>query len=319
MGGSQADIEKFQAPEAPQAVEAKQQLRASLGKEVFSNKSLPITDSRTNPDEPQTKALDKQIEDDQIYDDLQKAHKFFGKYSARSPDDLSITIEQGELGQYADGEIRTHEDNTGEIILFLDSSESIQQHLRQTAARAGQKANWISEILTEDKCQEMSIRTASSTAFHEGLHGLFDTRPDSSFDNVVQESLQTTNGKVRQEVSTLLDEGTVMAIQSIKYEGQKVVLEKDKFEPDLEPKPRSSEPPEDDEDYLVWARAQLGQKLKPLVREYNIENDQPKEMDAKFIATATQIAEQSIDLERYQRGMEAARKSPGPSIEDSNE
>lgn len=224
--------------------------------------NLEISDSRQFPDSEQIKGLGRQIETDGVIKSLGEVKAFFHRYSSRSPQELSINVVDGVLGE---GTIKGNQIH----IQLPTRAETISQLQKSLEPNFGET--------TEEVAGHLAFALATSTVLHEGVHGILDSTPTSQlaidFERV--SGIQNTGG----EVVTLLDEGIAYAIQS-------------RYAKEVEPigilVPRIS----DQEDPSVKKRKALGEKLKPKVDEY-IESD--RKIDDDFLVFSSQAIKEVED------------------------
>ncbi len=114
-------------------------------------------------------------------------------------------------------------------------------------------------------CEDIIFAATASTAMHEGVHGLLNSRPDS----------QLSRG-----LSTFLDEGVTYALQDINAPV---------IEPigSLAPTHRDTDRPE------VKQRKELGQKLKPEVKRYL---EKGRSVDDAFLTFASTQVKKVIEV-----------------------
>ena len=218
--------------------------------------SLEIRDSRKSLDSEQAKNLGKQIESDGILLSLEEVKAFLGKYSSRSPQELSVNIVDGKLGE---GTIREAQID----IQMPGQAEAVSQLQRSLEPSFGE--------VSEEVAGELALALATSTILHEGVHGILDSTPISQLATDYERVSKTPNTNGR--VVTLLDEGIAYAIQG-RYAR--------KAEPigSLTPRTNEQDSPE------VKRRKALGEKLKPKVIEYMKAS---QTIDDKFLAFAAQV------------------------------
>lgn len=236
--------------------------------------NLRIEDSRQNKDASQQFVLSERLKADQVDVVLHQAHDFLGEYAGNRPQDLGIKLVDGKVGE---GTIK------GTVI-------EIQMPGREQAIS---ETRVIIEPLlknTEDKDKdkiagELAIALTASTALHEGVHGLLDSRPDSKFASDFEEITGFSNEQGR--ASTLLDEGIAYAIQGL-------------YAPDFEPLGSLAPDARETDEGPVKQRKILGEKLKPLVKEYI---DGGKSIDADFFEKAKElmISVQTFETEKQEK------------------
>jgi hypothetical protein len=218
---------------------------------------MMVNDARQSKDAAQQFALSERLKADNVELALVQAHKFFGKYSGNKPEDLTIRLTDGKVGE---GTIK------GKVI-------EIQQPDRKQAIL--ETRNFIEPLLKgvqneniDKVAEELATALTASTVLHEGLHGMLDSRPGSKFasDFEAVTCLPNEQGKV----STLLDEGIAYAVQGI-------------YAPDVDPIGSLIPVAKETDEREVWQRKMLGEKLRPVVKEYL---NAGKSIDTDFFETA---------------------------------
>ncbi len=224
--------------------------------EIETKKSgIEVADSRKSPDVNQAKNISKQIETDGIVDSLQDAKKFLGKYSTKSPQELSVNIVGGNLGE---GTVKGTQIEI-QMPSQIDAIRGIRKSLEP-----------LFSDMSEQAAEELVLALATSTVLHEGVHGILDSTPSSKLADDYERvsETQNTNG----EVVTLLDEGITYAIQG-------------RYAREVQPLGSLAPRINEQDNPLVKKRKALGEKLKPKVNEYI---DAGKEIDDEFLAFASQ-------------------------------
>ena len=222
----------------------------------FKRFKFEISDKRKNSDNKQLQAFKEQIDHDSTDIVLQKVKLFLSEFSSLSPKDLEIVIVDGQLGE------GTIKNKTIEMQMPNDAN-SIAQLSKKLLPHFGE--------LTQEKIREIYLSLFTSTVLHEGIHGIFETKPGSKFHQTVERIAghADENGKI----ATLLDEGIAYAIQGIFSK---------KIEPlgDLGPRVNETEKIE------IKIRKILGERIKPLVMQYI---KQGKKIDDNLIKSALKI------------------------------
>lgn len=224
---------------------------------------LEVTDSRESKDSSQAKNLSEQIKKEKVIDSLQSVKKILGKYSTKSPQELSVNIVGGNLGE---GTVK--------------GSQIEIQLPKQTEAVHGLQKSLEPHFgeISEQNAEELILALATSTILHEGVHGILNSTPSSELATDYERVSETPNTKG--EVVTLLDEGITYAIQ-------------DHYAREVQPigslAPRINE----QDSPLVKKRKALGERLKPKVVEYI---EAGKEIDDMFLAFASQQIKEIEDL-----------------------
>jgi hypothetical protein len=230
-------------------------LNISTTEMEIKKSGIEVTDSRKSPDANQAKNISEQIKTDSIIDSLQDSKKFLGKYSTKSPQELTINIVDGNLGE---GTVK-------------GTQIEIQMPSQTDAIRGIQKSlEPLFSDMSEQAAGELVLALATSTILHEGVHGIFDSTPSSKLAADYERVSETknTNG----EVVTLLDEGITYAIQG-------------RYAREVQPLGSLAPRINEQDNPLVKKRKALGEKLKPKVNEYI---DTGKEIDDEFLAFASQ-------------------------------
>ena len=219
---------------------------------------IEIQDERTNPDRFKD-ALENELKIERFVSKLTKISNFFGEYGTANPNDLSVRLVDGKFGE------GTIKGSTIEIQI-PDTSGLVDE----TKTALGSLIEKNTEEEKEEISKQLVLAVASSTILHEATHGLLDSKPDSKFATEMEEisGIENVEGKY----STLLDEGITYAIQEL-------------FAPEIEPvgsiAPRINEKDEE----IVKLRKKLGQKIRPLIEPYLLNNNK---MDDDFIKKSTQ-------------------------------
>jgi hypothetical protein len=202
-------------------------------------------------------ALSERLKADKVDIALSQAYKFLGQYSICKPQDLSAQLIDGNIGE---GTIK------GTIIeLQLPDREQIISELKGFMEPL---LNGETEEIKDNIVNQLAITITASTALHEGVHGLLDSRPGSKFSLDFEEVTGFTNE--RGVESTLLDEGIAYAIQSI-------------YAPNFESIGSLAPFVKESDNAVVKQRKILGEKLSPVVKEY-IDNE--KSIDNNFFEIA---------------------------------
>jgi len=219
--------------------------------------NLKIEDIRIDKDLSQQFALSERLKADNVDRTLVQAHKFLDGYSRCHPQEFSIQLVDGRIGE---GTIK------GKVI-------EIQLPDRERAI--SETKGFIEPLLddTEDEnkdkiAEELVTALMVSTALHEGVHGMLDSRPGSKFASDFEAVTGFPNEQGR--ASTLLDEGIAYAIQGI-------------YAPDIEPIGNISPVAKESDERLVRQRKTLGEKLRPMIKEYI---DSGKSIDINFFEKA---------------------------------
>jgi hypothetical protein len=221
--------------------------------------NLQVEDGRKSKDVSQQFALSERLKTDKVDVALHQTHEFLGEYAANRPQDLSIKLVNGNIGE---GTI-----NGSIIELQLPGREQAALETR------GFVESLLKGAGDQDKNKiagELAIALTASTALHEGVHGLLDSRPGSKFSSDFEAVTGFPNEQGR--ASTLLDEGIAYAIQGI-------------FTPYIESIGSLAPNAREKDEREVRQRKVLGEKLKPVVQEYL---DEGKSIDADFFERAKQ-------------------------------
>ncbi|MBU0708950.1 hypothetical protein KJ596_04370 [Patescibacteria group bacterium] len=216
---------------------------------------IEVTDSRKSPDANQAENISEQIETDSIIDSLQDAKNFLGKYSTKSPQELSVKIVEGILGE---GTVK----GTQIEIQMPSQTEAIRGLQESLEPNFGE--------VSEQESDELVLASATSTVLHEGVHGILDSTPTSQLAVDYERVSGTPN--TNEDVVALLGEGIAYAIQGCYAREVQPIGS-------LAPRINEQDSPE------VKKRKALGEKLKPKVNEYI---DAGKEIDDEFLAFASQ-------------------------------
>jgi hypothetical protein len=227
---------------------------------------LMVIDSRNSPDPVQAEKLSNQIEADGILGLLEEIKSFLGKYSTRSPQELSVNIVDGKLGE---GTIRGIQIDI-QMPAHTIAIKQLQESLKPS----------FGEISTE-VAGTLALAIATSTILHEGVHGILDSTPNSQLaaDYERVSGTENTDGFV----VTLLDEGITYAIQG-------------RYARTIEPIGSLAPRINDQEDPDVKRRKALGEKLKPKVDEYMKAG---REIDDDFLAFTSQAIKEVEDMVPY--------------------
>lgn len=218
---------------------------------------IRVDDTRKKKDTSQQFALSERLKIDKVDLALLDTKGFLGKYSAVEPNDLSVRIMGGKLGE---GTIQ------GTVIeIQLPPQDQAIAEMRT-----------MLESILEDipgekrdaKCKEIILASSASTVLHEGIHGLLDSKPSSHFAHDFEETsgIQNKNG----EIATLLDEAIAYAIQGI-------------YAPEVDPLGKLTPSSKETDHNEVGLRKDLGEKLRPKVEEYL---EEKKTIDSEFFSFA---------------------------------
>jgi len=259
--------------------------------------SLQVEDGRQSKDASQQFALSERLKADKVDVALHKTHEFLGEYAANRPQDLSVKLVDGKIGE---GTI-----NGSVIGLQLPGRE------RAVAETRGFIEPLLKETSDGDKDKmagELATALTASTALHEGVHGLLDSRPGSQFSSDFEAATGFPNEQGR--ASTLLDEGIAYAIQGI-------------YAPDVEPIGSLAPVARETDEREVKQRKVLGEKLRPIVKEYI---DSGNTIDADFFEKAKEamIDVQTAEAEKQEGDNEVLKiadkiiHSPIPLITDKD-
>ena len=259
--------------------------------------NMRVDDARQNKDASQQFALSERLKADNVDIALSQAHKFLGEYGGCHHQDLSVQLVDGKIGE---GTIK------GTVIeLQLPGREQAISETR------GFIEPLLKDVKEEDKDKVvggLAIALTASTALHEGVHGLLDSRPGSKFSSDFEAVTGFPNEQGR--ASTLLDEGIAYAIQGI-------------YAPDVEPIGSIAPAAKKADERSVKQRKTLGEKLRPTVKEYI---DSGRSIDTNFfeIAKGAMIDVQTTEIEKQENGNEVLKiaekiiLTPIPLITDKN-
>jgi len=221
--------------------------------------NMRVDDVRQNKDASQQFALSERLKADGVDTALTQTRSFLGEYCINNPQELSIQLVDGKIGE---GTIK------GTVIeLQLPGRE---QTISETSVFI---EPLLKDVWNEDKdkvAEELSIALAVSTVLHEGIHGMLDSRPGSKFASDFEATTGFPNEQGR--ASTLLDEGIAYAVQGT-------------YAPDIEPIGSLAPVARDTDEREVRQRKLLGEKLRPVVQEYL---NKGKSIDADFFERAKQ-------------------------------
>jgi hypothetical protein len=214
---------------------------------------IKVVDRRKIPDKKQQHRLSEYLRREGIVSDLLKVRLLLGEYSSVDPKELSVAIVEGKIGN---GTIK------GKVI-ELEMPPKIQA-LDELREMLGEMVG----DLKDDQLIELLMAVSSSTVFHEGIHGLLNSKPGSKF----HQTLEKISGieDPQAERSTLLDEGLTYALHGIYAKSVEPIGS-------LEPKINDSD------NELVKRRKKLGQILRPKVESYANEG---KTLDRDFLEFA---------------------------------
>lgn len=219
--------------------------------------NMRVDDARQSKDAAQQFALSERLKTDKVDLALVQAHKFLGEYSGNNPQDLSIQLVDGKIGE---GTIK------GKVIeIQLPSRE---QAISETRGFIEPLLKGVEDENKDKVAEELATALTASTALHEGVHGMLDSRPGSKFASDFEVVTGFPNEQGR--ASTLLDEGIAYAVQGI-------------YAPDVEPIGSLTPVARETDEREVRQRKVLGEKLRPVVKEYL---DAGKSIDADFFEIA---------------------------------
>lgn len=221
--------------------------------------NLQIEDGRQGKDAYWQFALAERLKAGRVDLALLQTHKFLGEYTTKHPQDLSIKLVDGNIGE---GTI-----NGSIVELQLPSRE---QAITETRGFIEPLLKDASQENKDKIAGEIATALTASTALHEGVHGLLDSRPGSKFSSDFERVTGFPNQQGR--ASTLLDEGIAYAIQGI-------------YAPDVEPIGSLSPVARETDEREVRQRKVLGEKLRPIIQECI---DNGKSIDTDFFETARQ-------------------------------
>lgn len=242
--------------------------------------NMRVDDARQSKDAAQQFALSERLKADNVDLALFQAHKFLGEYSGSEPQDLSIQLVDGKIGE---GTIK------GKVIeIQLPGREQAISETR------GFIEPLLKDIKDENKdkvAEELATALTASTALHEGVHGMLDSRPGSKFASDFEAVTGFPNEQGR--ASTLLDEGIAYAVQGI-------------YAPDVEPIGSLTPVAGETDERELRQRKVLGEKLRPVVKEYI---DADKSIDADFFETAKEaiIDVQTTEAEKQETEKEVLK------------
>jgi hypothetical protein len=236
--------------------------------------SLRVEDLRRAKDASQQFALSERLKGDRVDEVLDQTYRFFGEYAAHRPQELNISLVDGKVG----------EGTINGTVIELQLPESTQ---------ASSEIKSFTELFLAGKSEEDKGEVAEqlvtaltvSTALHEGVHGLLNSKPDSKFSADFEAITGFPNEQGR--ASTLLDEGIAYAIQGI-------------YAPDVELIGSLAPVAKEADERLVKQRKILGYKLRPVVKRYI---DSGKSVDASFfeLAKEAMIDMQTSEIEIQDR------------------
>lgn len=227
------------------------------GRMEMSRFQMQVEDTRKEKDPGQQFALTEGLRADEVDLALLKAKRFLGVYSSVEPNNLSVRIVDGRVGE---GTIQ------GAVIEVQLSPRG--QAIAEMKSVLGPI---LEEVQVEDrdaKSEEIVLALFASTVLHEGVHCLINSRPDSLFARDFEEvsGIENENG----EISTLLDEGIAYAVQGI-------------YAPVVEPLGSLAPSAKETDSDKVRLRKDLGEKLRPKVKEYF---DHERVIDNEFFSFA---------------------------------
>ncbi len=225
--------------------------------------NIPISDSRKEKDSGQQLAISERFKKDKVDLALNKTKQFLGKYSSVKLQELSVNLIDGKIGE---GQLIRNKDTNSPIIeLQLPTGENANTEIDLSL---GTLLSNLGRDEKKEKCKEISEALVVSTILHEGVHGLLVSRPDSQFAQDLEAVMEfpNENGKT----STLLDEGIAYAIQGI-------------YAPNIKPLGSLAPVTKDTDEKIVQQRKILGEKLRPIVKDYI---DSGISIDDNFFETA---------------------------------
>lgn len=242
--------------------------------------NLKVEDVRQSKDASQQFALSERLKADQVDVALHQAHEFLGEYAGSRPQDLSIKLVDGKIGE---GTIK----GTVIELQLPDRQHSISE-------TRGFIEPLLKDVKEEDKdkvADGLATALTASTALREGVHGLLDSRPDSKFSSDFEAITGFPNEQGR--ASTLLGEDIAYAIQGI-------------YAPEVEPIGSLAPTARETDERLVKQRKTLGEKLRPVVKEYI---DAGRSIDTDFfeVAKEAMIDVQTTELEKQESANEVLR------------
>ncbi|MBP8591553.1 hypothetical protein KBI33_03795 [Candidatus Shapirobacteria bacterium] len=218
---------------------------------------MKVKDARQRKEASQQFALSERLKADNVDIALSQTCKFLGKYSRCRPQDLSIQLVNGKIGE---GTIK------GTVIeLQLPTREQAISEIKDFMGPL------LEDVMGKNKnkiVEELITTLAVSIVLHEGAHGMLDSKPGSRFASDFEAVTGLPNEQGR--ASTLLDEGIAYAIQAI-------------YAPNLEPVGSIAPAVKETDKELVKQRKTLGEKLKPMIKEYI---DSGKSIDTNFFEKA---------------------------------
>jgi len=233
-----------------------------LNTEVVEKVSkIEIQDTRgEKADAVQERDFCKRIEDDKVEEKLTQFETLLGEYTKQKVSKgLKVNLVNGPFG-------------SGEVVNGV-SSVNLPNNSEILAATNNPEAEDFLKVITDagTTYQEIAMLSASSTTLHESEHMIIDSRPGSRLEKDFKE--QNPDIKIDEwgHTLSLLDEGITYAFQ----------LEKDS-ENDLIQKLEDNKPKKD-ESLTIKMRKELGEKLRPMVKEYLRDG---LKIDEKFLKSA---------------------------------
>lgn len=223
----------------------------------------------------QEREFKNRLENDKVEEKLIQFENFLGPYTNQKvAEGLSVNLVRGPFGS---GEVVN-----GVLSVNLPTNSEI------LAATNDPRAEPFLKVLTDagTTYKEIALISASSTTLHELEHTIIDSRPGSQL-AIDFENAQPPEQKIVLDEGghtlSLLDEGITYAFQ----------LEKDS-ESELIQKLEDKKP-QKDESVTVKMRKELGEKLRPIVKEYV---DGGKQLDGEFLKFAS-VEMKKLDIEKY--------------------
>ncbi len=221
---------------------------------------MRIYDVRQISDASQQLTLSKKLQVDKIDAALVQTCIFLGRYSGNKPQDFSIQLVDGKIGE------GTINGNVIEIQL-----PSRRQAISEVRALIEPLLKNYGDEEKDKVAEELVMAATASTVLHEGVHGLLDSRPGSAF--FVDFEAITGFPNKQGETSTLLDEGIAYAVQGI-------------YAPNVELIGNVAPIVKETDERLVKWRKKLGEKLRPDVKEYM---ESKKSINTAFFEKAKQF------------------------------
>jgi len=235
--------------------------------------NMKVDDARQSKDAAQQFALSERLIRDKVDLALVQTHRFLGEYAGNNPQDLKIRLVDGKIGE---GTIR-------EKVIEIQQPGR-EQAISETRGFIEPLLKDINDESKDKAAEELATALTASTVLHEGVHGMLDSRPGSKFAS----DFETVTGFPNEQgrTSTLLDEGIAYAVQGI-------------YAPDIEPIGSLTPVARERDGREVRQRKMLGEKLRPVVKEYI---DAGKGIDADFFEIAREaiIAVQATETEKQE-------------------